>query len=145
VTLPIGTLLAALALLLVVAGLIAQPLLGPRRPAVLPESERDRLDRERKRILRAIREVDFDRGTGKLDAEDHARLRTDLQAQGAEVLRALGALQTMPGTRDIDAEIEAAVAALRENAESARHCAKCSGLVKPGDRFCPRCGAKLPA
>ncbi|MEO6062374.1 MAG: zinc ribbon domain-containing protein [Thermoflexales bacterium] len=144
-TVPIGTLLAALALLLVVSALIAQPLLGPRRPAVLPESERDRLERKRKRIVRAIREVDFDRGTGKLDAEDHSQLRTDLQAQGADALRALGALQTTPGARDIDAEIEASVAALREKPDSSRHCAKCGGLVKLEDQFCPRCGARLPA
>ena len=101
--LPIGTLLAALALLLVVAALIAQPLLGPRRPALLPESERDRLERERKRIVRAIREVDFDRRTGKLNAEDHGRMRADLEAEGARVLRALGALETTPGLRYIDA------------------------------------------
>ena len=144
-TLPIGTLLAALALLLVVAALIAQPLLGPRRTAVLPESERDRLERERKRIVRAIREVDFERGTGKLNDEDYARMRADLQAQGADVLRALGPLQPAQGTRDIDAEIEAAVAALRETPDSARHCAKCGGAAKSGDRFCPRCGARLVA
>lgn len=143
-TLPIGTLLAALALLLVVAALIAQPLLGPRRPAVLPEFERDRLERERKRIVRAIREVDFDRGTGKLNDEDYARMRTDLQTQGAETLRALGALQPTPGTRDIEAEIEAAVAALREKPDASRRCAKCGGLVSERDRFCPHCGAKLP-
>jgi uncharacterized OB-fold protein len=144
-TLPIGTLLAALALLLVVAALIAQPLLGPRRPAVLPESERDRLERERKRIVRAIREVDFDRRTGKLDPEDYNRMRVALETEGASVLRALGPLQTAPGTRDIDAEIEAAVAALRETPDSTRHCAKCGGVAKSGDRFCPRCGARLAA
>ena len=143
-TLPIGTLLAALALLLVVAALIAQPLLGPRRPALLPESERDRLERERKRIVRAIREVDFDRRTGKLNAEDHGRMRADLEAEGARVLRALGALETIPGPRDIDAEIEAAVAALREKPDASRRCAKCGGLVSERDRFCPHCGAKLP-
>ncbi len=143
-TLPIGTLLAALALLLVVAALIAQPLLGPRQPALLPESERDRLERERKRIVRAIREVDFDRGTGKLNDEDYARMRTDLQTQGAETLRVLGAFQPTPGTRDIEAEIEAAVAALREKPDASRRCAKCGGIVKPADRYCPHCGAKLP-
>jgi NADH pyrophosphatase NudC (nudix superfamily) len=145
VTLPIGTLLAALALLLVVAALIVQPLLGPRRPAVLPESERDRLERERKRIVRAIREVDFDRGTGKLNDEDYARMRTDLQTQGAETLRALGALRPAPGIRDIEAEIEAAVAALRETPDTSRHCAKCGGTIKQSDRFCSRCGARVPA
>lgn len=144
-TFPIGTLLAALALLLVVIALIAQPLLAPRRPAVLPESERDRLERERKRIVRAIREVDFDRGTGKLNDEDYARMRTDLQTQGAETLRALDALQPTPGTRDIEAEIEAAVAALREKLEAARRCVKCGGIVKHADRYCPHCGDKLPA
>ncbi len=142
--LPIGTLLAALALLLVVAALIAQPLLGPRRPALLPESERDRLERERKRIVRAIREVDFDRRTGKLNAEDHGRMRADLEAEGARVLRALGALETTPGLRDIDAEIEAAVAAFRAKPDASRLCAKCGGRVSERDRFCPHCGAKLP-
>ncbi len=143
-TLPIGTLLAALALLLVVAALIAQPLFAPRRPAVLPESEHDRLERERKRIVRAIREVDFDRRTGKLDAEDYSRMRADLEAEGAGVLRALGAFQNTPGTQDVDAEIEAAVAALREKPASSRRCAKCGGLVSERDRYCPHCGARLP-
>lgn len=144
-TLPIGTLLAALALLLVVAALIAQPLLGSRRPAVLPESQRDRLERERKQVLRAIREIDFDQRTGKLDADDYSRMRSALEAQGAAVLRALDGLQTTPVPRDIDAEIEAAVAALREKPDLARACAKCGGQVSRSDRFCPHCGARLPA
>lgn len=142
-TLPIGTLLAALALLLVVAALIAQPLFAPRRLAILPESEHDRLEHKRKRIVRAIREVDFDRRTGKLDAEDYSRMRADLEAEGAGVLRALGALQTTTGAQDIDAEIEAAVAALRVKTDASRLCAKCGGLVSERDRFCPHCGDKL--
>ena len=142
---PLGTLLAALALMLVVAALIAQPLLGPRRAAAAPESEPERLERERRRVIQAIREVDFDRRTGKLSPEDHARLRTSLQAEGADILRALSALKADAGGRDLDAEIEAAVAAIRATPAAGRRCAACGDLVSERDRFCPHCGAKLSA
>lgn len=138
---PIGTLLAALALLLVCAAMIAGPLWGPRRPFSEPETDRQRLERRRADIVRAIRDLDFDLRMGKLDPPDHARLRAALQAEGADVLRSLAALPPPP---DPDAEIEAAVAGRRARS-GGRACPSCGGAVAAGDRFCPSCGARLAA
>lgn len=145
---PIGTWMAALALLLVVAALIAQPLLGRRRPALMPESELTRLERDRLRIVAALRDLDFDLRTGKLAAEDHARLRAGLEVEGAETLRLIEAASqpdsAPAGTdwRDIDAEIEREVAEFRARPNPALKCPACGGAVSARDRFCPACGAK---
>ena len=150
-TMPIGTWMAALALLLVVAALIAQPLLGARRQALVPESELTRLERDRLRIVAAMRELDFDLRTGKLAAEDHARLRAALQVEGAETLRQIEAVsqpESAPAGRagrDIDAEIERAVAEVRARPSSALKCPACGGAVSARDRYCPACGAKRAA
>ncbi len=150
-TMPIGTWMAALALLLVVAALIAQPFFGARRPALMPESELTRLERDRLRIVAAMRELDFDLRTGKLAAEDHARLRAELQVEGAETLRQIEAAGQPDSTqagragRDIDAEIERAVAEFRARPTPALKCPACGGAVLARDRFCPACGAKRAA
>lgn len=136
---PIGTLLAALALLLVCAAVVAGPLLGPRRPFVERESDRQRLARRRDVVVGAIRELDFDLRTGKLDPADHGRMRSDLQAEGAAVLRELDAL---PTPSDPDVAIEAAVAARRAR-KRGRVCPSCGSAVADGSRFCPSCGGRL--
>ncbi|MBX7214041.1 MAG: zinc ribbon domain-containing protein [Thermoflexales bacterium] len=137
-TLSFGPLLAALALLLVCAALIAQPLMGARRSARRTVSEREALQLRRADIVRGLRELDLDARTGKLDPADYARLRAERQTEGAEVLRKLDALGGL-APRDVDAEIEAAVSALR----AGRHCPACGASHAANDRFCPACGKPL--
>ena len=139
--LPIGTYLFALALLLVFGLVIALPLFDRKRPAVQPMSRRDALQQERQDIVRAIRELDFDHRTGKINDDDYKRVREEHVQRGAAVLRELSALSHA----DIDAEIEAKVAVLRgsPNDANALQCPKCHATVSASDKFCPQCGHAL--
>jgi hypothetical protein len=104
-------------------------------------SRRDALQQERENIVRAIRELDFDHRTGKIDDEDYKRVREEHVQQGAAVLREISALDE----KDADAEIEAKVAALRSTplTSETAHCPKCHAAVSARDKFCPQCGHAL--
>jgi hypothetical protein len=139
--LPIGTYLLALALVLVLGLVIALPLFDRKRPAIKPMSRRESLQHERQDIIRAIREVDFDHRTGKINDEDYKRVREDYVQRGAAVLRELNTLEEA----DIDDVIETKVAALRTTQDAAGelHCPKCQARVSDADKFCPQCGHAL--
>jgi rubrerythrin len=139
--LPLGTYLLALALVLVLGLVIALPLFDRKRPAVKPPSRRESLERERQDIIRAIRELDFDHRTGKINDEDYKIIRDSHVQRGAQVLRDLNALEEV----DIDEVIETKVAALRKTRDEAEdnHCPKCNALVSEADKFCPQCGHAL--
>jgi len=155
---PIGTLLLSLALLVMVAIIVALPLLGRKMPAVKPPSRREVLEQERRAVISAIRELDFDHRTGKIAEEDYRRLREVQVARGAQILRELDALSAgdaPDGTHEIDSEIEARVARLRTviqtgNRQGSAHtgkttCPGCGYRAGVGDKFCPQCGQRLGA
>ena len=135
----IGTILIGLALLIIVVVVIISPLLEQRRPAITPPAPREALEVEHEATLRAIREIDLDYRTHKLNEEDYKALRTQQVAHGAQILREI---DTLKSEQDIDAEIESQVAALREAQGT---CPACGKPVKEGDHFCAYCGAPQQA
>ncbi|MCS7056893.1 MAG: zinc ribbon domain-containing protein [Thermoflexales bacterium] len=145
---PLGTILLGIALLIIVVVVIALPLLDRKTPAVQPPSRREALEQERRTIISAIRELDFDYRTGKIDEEDYKRLRESRVARGAQILRELAELDE--AERDVDAEIEAQVARFRTvQATDGRAraksviCSSCGHAAGAGDKFCPQCGHPL--
>lgn len=138
---PLGTYLLALAVFLVLGLVIALPLFDRKRPAVKPMSRREALQQERQDIIRAIRELDFDHRTGKINDDDYKRVREEYVQRGAAVLRELNTLEEV----DVDEVIETKVAALRKthDAVDAKHCPKCNSIVSDTDKFCPQCGHAL--
>jgi len=158
----IGTWLAGLALLLIVAALVALPLLDRQAPLAEPPSVRDALEAERQAIVRGIRELDFDFRTRKLDEADYRVLRQAQVLRGADILRRIEAIDqaeaaaggqdaTGPGADRIDAEIEARVAALKGGEpdgaatkdQAAVACPSCGAPTRAGDLFCGKCGHRL--
>ena len=142
----IGTILVGLALLAVVVALVMQPLLHCKSPLTKPQSPRAALEAERAVTIRAIREMDFDYRTHKLLEQDYKQLRETLVQRGTQILRAIDALDQQENeTRNIDAEIEARVAAYKKVLEVAptMFCPACGDKVKSTDRFCARCGRLL--
>src|SRR5690348_8556627 len=125
----IGSILLGLALLLVIAFIVARPLLEPPAVRDLPASPADRLLARREQVLAQLRDLDFDSATGKFNAEDYAAQRAQLVAEGVDILKQLDALgvsseqaaapatlagapASAPSGAPAD-EIEAAVAQLR--------------------------------
>jgi hypothetical protein len=156
----IGTWLAGLALLLIVAALVALPLFDRKTPSAEPPSPRDALEAERQAVVRGIRELDLDFRTRKLDEGDYRALRQAQVQRGAEILRRIEAIdQAAGGARSaaelaaarIDAEIEARVAALKAGvpdggaaqARAPAACPSCGAPARAGDLFCGKCGQRL--
>jgi tetratricopeptide (TPR) repeat protein len=96
------TAVVAIAVLIGVPALVFTlwPLLGhrsgrPRFLAVAPDPRQALLERKRQ-LLRALRELEFEHGTGHVGDEDYAELRARYEAEAAEVLRELDALGPEP-------------------------------------------------
>ncbi|HLA93314.1 MAG TPA: hypothetical protein VJO36_07265, partial [Actinomycetota bacterium] len=73
-------------LFLFVVYLIASP--ATRRDPVEEEAEASALLARKERLLSDIRELDMDLVTGKLDEEDHRRLRAATLVDAADTLKA---------------------------------------------------------
>lgn len=165
--------LLILALLLLVGMFIARPLVN--RESAVRSAESDQVDHElssllaeRDRILTALEEMDFDYALGKIPEEDYPVQRALLVQQGAEVYRQLDRLEKTGAGDDMEARIEAAIAARRRLAampvlEAEGATAAGGGLKIPAaddelevllanrrrtrlDRsagFCPQCGRPI--
>lgn len=105
--------LIGLALVVIVAAFVAQPLVvRPRARATVPveEAPREKLLAERDALYATIRDLDFDFQTGKLLEQDYRSMRETYAARGVEILKQLDAMGMTGGQTD---EIEAAVRARR--------------------------------
>ncbi len=111
----IGSLLLGLALLLLVAFIVARPILDRQGLPEKETSQAERLAAERETLLAALRDLDFDHATGKISDEDYTPQRARLVAQGVAVLRQLDAVGPAMPEHALSAEdaIERAVAARR--------------------------------
>jgi hypothetical protein len=125
-----GTVLAVGALAYVLMPLMvssgAAPVLRRRAAPSTAQPEQE--------AVAALREIEFDRVTGKLSDADYAELKARYTARALEAMRA-GAVSA-PG----DA-IEAAVQAYRARLKS---CATCGPRPEPDAVYCSQCGTFLP-
>ena len=114
----IGSLLLSLALFLLVAAIVARPLLDRTSAADGSATPTDDLVTQREAILIELRDLDFDHETSKVGDDEYAAQRARLVAKGVETLRALSATsnieQAAPASDNFDDEIEKAVAARRK-------------------------------
>ncbi len=122
----IGSIFLILALFVLVALFISRPFFE-RESAVSvgynlelneQEHELSALLAERDRLLNALQELDFDHALGKIPDEDYPSQRALLLQRGAEVLRQLDTYQEGISSDDVEARIEAAIAARRADAGS---------------------------
>lgn len=158
IALVLGTLLALAALAFVLVPLFATP--GPNQPATPRRAVLEApID-----AIAALREVEFDRETGKLSDSDYATLKAEYTRDALAAMRAQDAAPFGVS----DAEVEAMILAYRTPRRScdacgprpeadalycstcgrflAGACARCGASVtEPGARYCPACGATLAA
>lgn len=139
------TLAAALVGLLALF-MVLRPLIWPAPTAEPVFEPLDQEETPRGVALLALKEIEFDRETGKLSEEDYRFLTEKYTAQAIEALRA------EEGTKapdDVEALIAHRVRALRSAAASvppgARVCATCGPRPEPDAAFCSTCGSRLPA
>lgn len=133
----IGTLLAVGALAYVLYPLLVGPV--PTRRVVLA-SKPTAKSAEQEAIV-ALREIEFDRVTGKLSDADYAELKTRYTARALQAMRASAAVNDSGSGVMTDDAIEAAVSAYRERMRS---CPSCGPRPEPDAVYCSSCGRYLP-
>jgi hypothetical protein len=145
----LGSVFLGLGLAILVAAILARPLLeGGAGQVVGQDSRLSALQADRDRILTRLQELDMDAEMGKILQEDYEPERAVLMQQGAGVLREIDSYKPIPEeTRlegDLDAQIEAAVASIRGSGEvPAGFCPSCGKPVTAGDQFCTHCGSLI--
>ncbi len=129
----VGTLLAVAAVAYVLYPLLFSTGSATHRPIGLPRvapvADED--------AIAALREIEFDRATGKLSDSDYAELKTRYTQRALDAMRARGAVAADAPTEDA---VEAAVLAIRSRLRS---CARCGPRPEPDAIYCSNCGAYL--
>lgn len=134
-------LLGALLLVAAVVLFILLPVARGQHASLLREDDEMTETEARRRVtLLALRDVEYDYHTGKLDETDYLALRKELSA---EALAALKAVEDDPSGADLD--LEAEIAAVRAGLESGTTCGSCGHRNPDGSRFCAACGQPLAA
>ena len=132
------------AVLLVVAVIlfILQPMLSGRRVSLHREMDELTEAESRRRVtLLALRDVEYDYATGKLDEADYGSLRRELAAEALTALaRADSEAAAGPGAPPA---IEGEIARLRSGLRSGTTCAVCGTGNEAGSSFCGYCSAPL--
>jgi hypothetical protein len=105
---------------------------GPDEPAADPALAA--LDTEREAVLAALRSLEEDFETGKLDAPDYEELRSELRMRAADLIQ-----------RRQEAAQPRAAGTSQSGSDGPRPlCEACAAALAPDARFCHRCGAALP-
>jgi hypothetical protein len=129
----VGTLLAVVAVAYVLYPLLFGSAPVSRRPIglplVAPAPDED--------AIVALREIEFDRATGKLSDTDYAELKARYTARALATMRARGAGGVDASPEDL---VEATVLAYRARLKS---CAQCGPRPEPDAVYCSNCGSYL--
>jgi hypothetical protein len=107
------------------------------------DSDTERLLLQKEMVYGAIRDLDFDFQTGKVDRQDYAELRQQLEGEAVQILRQLDAADALVA---LDQAIEQQVLAVRRQSASTvcgsprEACSGCGTPFDDGENFCPYCG-----
>jgi rRNA maturation endonuclease Nob1 len=144
--------LAAVLLGLVVLGLVLQPVLGASRSKVLPAEPIDPDETPKGIALTALKEIEFDRETGKLSDADYEFLKAKYTAAALDALRQES---EKVASDDIEAMVSARLRAFRSasattSSNTPPHtpgsdpsCRTCGPRPEPDAIFCSSCGHRL--
>lgn len=131
-----------------VALFILEPVFSGRIAAVFHgDDDFDEAAARRLVALTALRDLEYDRATGKLDAEDYGALKLELSR---EALVHLDPDAGSGGGRETEAmrasrQLEDEIAGIREAIRQGMQCASCEHLNLIGAKYCGRCGGPLAA
>jgi len=99
---------------------------------------------KRDELLAAIKEIEFDRETGKMSADDFSEMNRRYRNEAVTVLKRIDALS---GGNGASKKLEKDLAKLRSNRKrkKTKFCASCGKPVYSDDQFCSGCGSNLKA
>jgi double zinc ribbon protein len=131
---------------------VLDPLIRPSRSKPLPAEPIDPEETPKGIALSALKEIEFDRETGKLSDSDYQLLKAKYTAAALDAIRH----ETEVGSDHIEALVAAKVRALRfasaatsSNAPTSQSgtspaCNACGPRPEPDALFCSSCGRRLP-
>lgn len=137
------------------------PLAGTLRDEAaeaIGDRTRAALEREKTLVLRSIKELEFDRGMGKVSEKDFAEMSARLRARAARLMRQLdaGSLYREQIEKEIARRLEKTASSdvgrtlsgppnAPDKARSTTACASCAATNDPDAKFCKNCGGRLEA
>lgn len=128
--------------------LVLQPLFRPSSSGTVPFEPLDPEETPKGVALAALKEIEFDRQTGKLSDADYESLKAKYTQAALEALRAE---QVVAVSDDLEALIAARVRSLRSTSAIAPSntatlsCSTCGPRPESDALFCSNCGRRLPA
>ncbi len=161
-----GILLAAGATYYVLLPILRPPVESADTPAVDDEGEDPADDMSRQTVaLRALKEIEFDRATGKLSDSDYEQLKAKYTAEALVAMRGEGAPyavsrapeqpagvpRTAHSARCPEHGVRPEVGAIfcsdcgRRLGMAQGYCARCGTALENDARYCNRCGARVAA
>ncbi len=140
---------SALAIAALVLWLVFEPLLVSPRPGLMIQ-EPDAAEETRRGVaLIALKEIEFDRETGKLSDQDYEMLKQRYSGEALSALAAEDAQLPPKETGDPEELIAAQLQQLRSarspGSPSPRSCPGCGPRPEPDALFCSLCGRRLAA
>lgn len=130
---------------------VLHPILTGRAATMVDPRRLQTVAEAKKRVaLNALRDVEYDYHTGKLDESDYTDLRGELTLEAVRALEE-GATdapvepEPMGAPEAGDDPLEREVARLRQGLRSGDGCPACGHLNPPASRYCARCGEALAA
>jgi hypothetical protein len=158
----LGEALAAAIIGGVALWVVLQPLIRPSTPLSRPPEPVDPEETPKGIALAALKEIEFDRETGKLSDTDYEFLKAKYTGAALEELRLDAAAERGPVSDDVEAMIAARMRALRSASASPPSdaaadlsaslasgsgpvCRTCGPRPEPDALFCSTCGRRLPA
>lgn len=157
----ITAILPGLAILAAIVFYVSRPLVTSRRMSQPQAVDAFSLEAQRDSLYTQIKELDLDQATGKVNEEDYTRIRAELVAQAAGVLRQLDGIAPPTAvnpapltTRSSADELEALIAARRkprsiaapkavEDDIEAAIAARRKTAVPSVKSACPKCGKSI--
>ena len=163
----IGLVMAVVAVLLVLDPILRPAGRAPERPSMFDEPDDDPREHRKELALAALKEIEFDRATGKLSDTDYESMLTRYTKEAVEALRESeaeagtaggsgpaaagvaggnGSAAAEPvvgsGAPEADDPIERLIAETRAANKGRRFCSNCGAALEGSGRFCVECGAK---
>jgi hypothetical protein len=144
----IGLVVAIVAVLMVL-----DPILRPERLAEGDqEPAEDPAEKRKQLALAALKEIEFDRATGKLSEPDYEKMLARYTSEAVEALHAAEAaaggnghgpapVPVTAAAPAVDDPIEKLIAEARQASKGRRFCSSCGAVLEGSGRFCVECGA----